>query len=42
MRKHLSAYIKGMPMAAEMRRKINELENKENVLTELSKMLHTL
>ena len=37
MRKHISAYIKGMPMAAEIRHRINEMESKEEVLKLLKK-----
>ena len=31
MRKHLSAYIKGMPKSAEAREKINKIENREEL-----------
>ena len=37
MRKHLSAYIKGFPNATEMRRNINELESKTEVMKLLEK-----
>lgn len=36
MRKHISAYIKGIPMAAEIRHRVNEMESKEKVLELLS------
>ena len=31
MRKHLSAYIKGLPKSAEAREKINKIENRDEV-----------
>ena len=41
MRKHIAAYIKGLPMAAEIRRKVNEIDSKEEVLELLcQKMNH--
>lgn len=43
MRKHLSAYIKGMPKSAEAREKINKIDNKEELEQFLKKyfdMLH--
>lgn len=36
MRKHVSAYIKGIPMATEIRRKINLMEKKEEVMDMLT------
>lgn len=39
MRKHIAAYIKGMPMAAEIRRKVNEIESREEVLGYLKESL---
>ena len=39
MRKHLAAYIKGIPMAAEIRKKINEIENKDEALEFLHRNL---
>lgn len=36
MRKHIAWYTKGMPNATEIRRKVNELETKEEVLKALS------
>ena len=38
MRKHVSYYIKGLPMATEIRRRINEIDNKDEAI----EMIETL
>ena len=42
MRKHISYYIKGVPNATEMRRKINETTEKDEVLKILEENLINL
>lgn len=40
MRKHVSYYIKGVPMATEIRRKINEIDNKDEAFKLMDSLAH--
>ncbi|SHH42288.1 tRNA-U20-dihydrouridine synthase [Caloranaerobacter azorensis DSM 13643] len=42
MRKHIGWYIKGMPKAADMRRRINTIDNKDEIIDVLNKYLENL
>ncbi|KGG80610.1 hypothetical protein Y919_05090 [Caloranaerobacter azorensis H53214] len=42
MRKHIGWYIKGMPKAADMRRRINTIDNRDEIIDVLNKYLENL
>ena len=42
MRKHLSAYIKGLPKSAEAREKINKIENRDELEKYIKEYLNTI
>ena len=42
MRKHLSAYIKGLPKSAEAREKINKIGNRDELEKYIKEYLNTI